>query len=54
VIERRSSTDGKRDRADLAHPGHGFTFGYTVNQMAPAVPADRRSVPLVDAVLRCL
>jgi CubicO group peptidase (beta-lactamase class C family) len=38
----------------FAHPGHGFTFGYAVNQMAPGVPADRRSVPLVDAVLRCL
>jgi len=37
----------------LAHPGHGFTFGYTVNQMGPATPADRRSVPLVDAVVRC-
>jgi CubicO group peptidase (beta-lactamase class C family) len=37
----------------FAHPGHGFTFGYTVNQMGPATPADRRSVPLVDAVVRC-
>ncbi len=38
----------------FAHPGHGFSFGYTVNQMAPGVPADRRSVPLVDAVVSCL
>jgi CubicO group peptidase (beta-lactamase class C family) len=37
----------------FAHPGHGFTFGYTVNQMGPGTPADRRSVPLVDAVVRC-
>jgi CubicO group peptidase (beta-lactamase class C family) len=37
----------------FAHAGHGFTFGYTVNQMAPGTPADRRSVPLVDAVIRC-
>jgi CubicO group peptidase (beta-lactamase class C family) len=37
----------------LAHPGHGFSFGYTVNQMGPGTPADRRSVPLVDAVVRC-
>jgi CubicO group peptidase (beta-lactamase class C family) len=37
----------------FAHPGHGFTFGYTVNQMGPGTPADRRSVPLVEAVVRC-
>ncbi|MGH9252407.1 MAG: serine hydrolase domain-containing protein, partial [Acidimicrobiales bacterium] len=37
----------------FAHPGHGFTLGYTVNQMGPGTPADRRSVPLVDAVVRC-
>jgi hypothetical protein len=37
----------------FAHPGRGFTFGYTVNQMGPGTPADRRSVPLVDAVVRC-
>jgi CubicO group peptidase (beta-lactamase class C family) len=37
----------------FAQPGLGFAFGYTVNQMAPATPADRRSVPLVDAVVRC-
>jgi CubicO group peptidase (beta-lactamase class C family) len=37
----------------FAHPGLGFAFGYTVNQMAPGTPADRRSVPLVDAVVRC-
>jgi CubicO group peptidase (beta-lactamase class C family) len=37
----------------FAHPGHGFAFGYTVNQMAPGTPADKRSVPLVDAVVRC-
>ncbi len=37
----------------FAHPGHGFTFGYTVNQMGPGTPADRRSVPLIDAVVRC-
>jgi CubicO group peptidase (beta-lactamase class C family) len=38
----------------FAHPELGFTFGYTVNQMAPGTPADRRSVPLIEAVLRCL
>lgn len=38
----------------FAHPGHGFTFGYAVNQMGPGTPADRRSVPLVAALLRCL
>jgi CubicO group peptidase (beta-lactamase class C family) len=37
----------------FAHPGHGFSFGYAVNQMGPGTPADRRSVPLVDAVVRC-
>jgi CubicO group peptidase (beta-lactamase class C family) len=37
----------------FAHPGHGLTFGYTVNQMGPGTPADRRSVPLIDAVVRC-
>ena len=37
----------------FAHPGRGFTFGYVVNQMGPGTPADRRSVPLVDAVVRC-
>ncbi|HKE74397.1 MAG TPA: serine hydrolase domain-containing protein [Acidimicrobiales bacterium] len=37
----------------FAHPGHGFTFGYTVNQMGPGTPADRRSVPLIEAVVRC-
>lgn len=38
----------------FAHPERAFAFGYTVNQMAPGTPADHRSVPLVDAVLRCL
>ena len=38
----------------FAHPGHGFAFGYAVNQMGPGTPADRRSVPLVDAVVRCV
>jgi len=37
----------------FAHLGRGFTFGYAVNQMGPGTPADRRSVPLVDAVVRC-
>ena len=37
----------------FAHPGRGFAFGYAVNQMGPGTPADRRSVPLVDAVVRC-
>ncbi len=32
----------------------GFSFGYTVNQMGPATPADARSVALVDAVVGCL
>jgi CubicO group peptidase (beta-lactamase class C family) len=32
----------------------GFAFGYTVNQMGPGVPADPRSVALVDAVASCL
>jgi CubicO group peptidase (beta-lactamase class C family) len=38
----------------FAHPGHAFSFGYAVNQMAPGVPADRRSVPLIEAVVACL
>jgi CubicO group peptidase (beta-lactamase class C family) len=33
---------------------HGFAIGYTPNQMGPGVPADARSVALVDAVLSCL
>lgn len=38
----------------FADPGRGFTLGYAVNQMAPGTPADRRSVPLIDAVVRCV
>ena len=38
----------------FADPEHGFTFGYAVNQMAPGTPTDRRSVPLIQAVLRSL
>jgi hypothetical protein len=35
----------------FAHPGHGFTFGCTVeSQMGPA---HRRPVSLVDSVVRC-
>ena len=37
----------------FAQPELGFTFGYAVNQMAPGVPADRRSVPLIEAVVAC-
>ena len=37
----------------FADPDLGFAFGYAVNQMAPGTPADRRSVPLVQAVVRC-
>jgi hypothetical protein len=32
----------------------GFSFGYAVNQMGPATPADARSTALVDALLGCL
>lgn len=32
----------------------GFTFGYAVNQMGPATPADARSVALVAAVVSCV
>jgi CubicO group peptidase (beta-lactamase class C family) len=32
----------------------GFSFGYAVNQMGPATPADPRSTALVDALLGCL
>lgn len=32
----------------------GFSFGYTVNQMGPGVPADPRSVALIEATMRCL
>ncbi|MDQ2750186.1 MAG: beta-lactamase family protein, partial [Actinomycetota bacterium] len=38
----------------FAHPGHGLSFGYTVNQMAPGTPADPRSVALIKAVVGCL
>jgi len=34
----------------FAHSPLGFSFGYTVNQMAPGGGADKRSVPLIDAV----
>jgi CubicO group peptidase (beta-lactamase class C family) len=34
----------------FAHKPQSFTFGYTVNQMAPGGGADKRSVPLIDAV----
>ena len=37
--------------ADL---GRGFSLGYTVNQMGPSVPADPRSVALIEAVLGCV
>ena len=38
----------------FAQPQLGFTFGYTVNQMAPGTPADHRSVPLIAAVTACV
>jgi len=38
----------------FAQPRFGFTFGYSVNQMAPGTPADHRSVPLIEAVMRCI
>jgi CubicO group peptidase (beta-lactamase class C family) len=38
----------------FADPERGFSFGYTVNQMGPSVPADARSVALIDAVLACV
>jgi CubicO group peptidase (beta-lactamase class C family) len=38
----------------FADPELGFTFGYTVNQMGPGTPADKRSVPLIEAVVRCV
>ena len=33
---------------------YGFALGYTVNQMGRSIPADPRSVALVDALLPCL
>jgi CubicO group peptidase (beta-lactamase class C family) len=38
----------------FAAPDRGLAFGYTVNQMGPATPADARSGALVDALLGCL
>jgi CubicO group peptidase (beta-lactamase class C family) len=38
----------------FANPQLGFSFGYTVNQMGPGVPADPRSVALIEAVVGCL
>lgn len=38
----------------FADRDRGFSFGYTVNQMGPATPADARSVALVDAVVGCV
>ena len=40
--------------AGFADTRHGVGFGYTVNQMGPATPADARSVALVEAVLACV
>ncbi|GAA1935114.1 serine hydrolase domain-containing protein [Nocardioides marmoribigeumensis] len=37
----------------FADPRRGLSFGYAVNQMGPATPADARSVALVDAVVAC-
>ncbi len=38
----------------FADPRRELAFGYSVNQMGPATPADPRSVALVDAVLACV
>jgi CubicO group peptidase (beta-lactamase class C family) len=38
----------------FADVDHGFSFGYTVNQMGPSTPADPRSIALIDAVLACV
>lgn len=38
----------------FADPARGLSFGYTVNQMGPATPADPRSVALIDALSGCL
>lgn len=38
----------------FANPRLGFSFGYTVNQMGPGVPADRRSLALTAAVVDSL
>jgi CubicO group peptidase (beta-lactamase class C family) len=38
----------------FANPQRGFSFGYTVNQMGPGVPADPRSVALIESVVGCL
>jgi CubicO group peptidase (beta-lactamase class C family) len=35
-------------------PERGFSFGYTTNQMGPALPADPRTVALVGALVECL
>ena len=38
----------------FADQRRGLAFGYSVNQMGPATPADARSVALVEAVVRCV
>lgn len=38
----------------FAHRDPAFSFGYTVNQMAAGGGADKRSVPLIGAVMGCL
>jgi CubicO group peptidase (beta-lactamase class C family) len=38
----------------FAHPGKGFSFGYTMNQMLPGTGADPRTSRLIEAVVGCL
>ena len=38
----------------FAHPGHGFAFGYVMNQMGPSGGVDPRTKGLIDAVVESL
>ena len=38
----------------FAHPAHGYSFAYTMNQMLPSARVDPRPAALVQALTRCL
>jgi CubicO group peptidase (beta-lactamase class C family) len=38
----------------FAHPAHGLSFAYVMNQMLPSARVDPRPAALVDALKRCL
>ncbi len=54
IGERAFGHVGMGGSVGFADPGHGLSFGYTMNRMGPGILLNERGQSLVDAAYRCV